>query len=267
MNAKDKRLATGQMKIVIIGGSGRIGSKLAKILGDKGHEVIAASPSSGVNTVTGEGVAAALVDCQVVVDVANSPSFEDAAVLDFFKQSGKHLMPAEKAAGVRHHIALSVVGTDRMLASGYFRAKMMQEEMVAASGVPYTIVRATQFFDFAAAIAKTAAQGKAITVPPALMQPMSSDEVASMLADVVLAAPQNGMVEIAGPEPIRQDEFVRQYLAASGDERTVSADPKAIYFGTPVNDRSMIPGAHARHGKMRYKDWLKQTVAMVPATK
>ncbi|WP_265594223.1 SDR family oxidoreductase [Haloferula sp. BvORR071] len=258
---------TGKMKIVIIGGSGRIGSRLAKVLGDKGHEVIAASPSSGVNTVTGEGVAEALVDADVVVDVANSPSFEDAAVLEFFTKSGKHLMPAEKTAGVRHHIALSVVGTDRMLASGYFRGKMAQEELIAASEVPYTIVRATQFFDFAAAISKTAAQGKTITVPPALMQPMSSDDVASMLADVVHSEPHNGMVEIAGPEPIRQDEFVREYLAASGDEVTVVADPKAMYFGSAVNDRSLIPGAHARHGKVRYKDWLKETVAMAHAAK
>lgn len=266
MNAKDKAPATGKMKIVIIGGSGRIGSKLAKILGDMGHEVVAASPSSGVNTITGEGVAEALVDAQVVVDVANSPSFEDAAVLEFFKKSGEHLMPAEKAAGVRHHIALSVVGTDRMLASGYFRGKMAQEDLIKASPVPYTIVRATQFFEFAMAIANSAAKGsQTITVPPVMMQPIASDDVAALLAEVVLAKPVNGMVEIAGPEPIRQDEMVRQFLAAQGDARTVVADPKAPYFGSAVNDRSLTPDAHPRLGKLHYKEWLESTVPAAQA--
>lgn len=267
MNAKDRTPATGKMKIVIIGGSGRIGSKLAKILGDKGHEVVAASPSSGVNTVTGEGVAEALVDAQVVVDVANSPSFEDAAVIEFFKKSGQHLMPAEKAAGVRHHIVLSVVGTERMLASGYFRGKMAQEELIKASPVPYTIVRATQFFEFAAAIANSAAKGgQTITVPPVMMQPIASDEVAAILADIVHAKPMNGMMEIAGPEAIRQDEMVRQYLAANGDGRTVVADAKATYFGSAVNDRSMTPGSHPRLGKMRYEEWLQSTMPVAQAT-
>src|SRR6188768_1167916 len=200
------------MKIVVIGGSGLIGSKLVGLLRGKGHDVLAASPGSGVNTITREGLAEALSGADVVVDVANSPSFEDKAVLDFFEKSGRNLVAAEAAAGVRHHVALSVVGTDRLLASGYFRAKMAQENLIKASPVPYTIVRATQFFEFVGAIAQSATEGQTVRLPPVLMQPIVSDDVAAVMADVALAEPLNGMVELAGPEPIRQDDLVRQFL-------------------------------------------------------
>ena len=203
------------MKIVVIGGSGLIGKKLVKNLRQQGHEVVAASPSSGVNTVTGEGLAEALAGAQVVVDVANSPSFEDKAVLEFFETSGRNLLAAEAAAGVGHHVALSVVGTDRLLASGYFRAKMAQENLIKASKIPYTIVRATQFFEFVGGIAQSATDGQTVRLPPALMQPIASDDVAAALADVAVAEPLNGTVELAGPEPIRMDELVRQFLSAT----------------------------------------------------
>jgi len=214
------------MKIIVIGGSGLIGKKVVKNLREQGHEVVAASPSSGVNTVTGEGLAQALAGAQVVVDVANSPSWEDNAVLAFFETSGRNLLAAETAAGVRHHVALSVVGTDRLLASGYFRAKMAQENLIKASPIPYTIVRATQFFEFVGPIAQAATEGQTVRLPPVLMQPIVSDDVAAVVAEAALAKPVNGTVDLAGPEPIRQDELVRQFLKATGDARTVITDPR-----------------------------------------
>jgi uncharacterized protein YbjT (DUF2867 family) len=244
------------MKIVVIGGSGLIGKKTVAILRQRGHEVVPASPSTGVNAVTGEGLAQALAGAQVVVDVANAPSWEDNAVLAFFESSGRNLAVAEKSAGVRHHVALSVVGTDRLLASGYFRAKMAQENIIKASPIPYTIVRATQFFEFAGGIAQAATDGQTIRVPPAMMQPIAADDVAAVMADVALAAPLNGILEVAGPEPIRQDALVRQFLTATGDARTVVTDPKALYYGLSVDDRSLTPGDKPRLGPTRFADWL-----------
>src|SRR6478672_7932618 len=207
------------MKIVVIGGTGLIGKKVVENLRQKGHDVLAASPSSGVNTVTGEGLAKALTGAQVVVDVANAPSWEDKAVLEFFETSGRNLLAAEAVVGVGHHVALSVVGTDRLLASGYFRAKMAQENLIKASPIPYTIVRATQFFEFVGGIAQSATEGQTVRLPPALMQPIAAEDVAAVMADVALAEPLNGMVDLAGPEPIRQDDLVRQFLTATGDAR------------------------------------------------
>jgi len=246
------------MKIVVIGGSGLIGKKVVKDLREQGHEVVAASPSSGVNTVTGEGLAQALAGAQVVVDVANVPSLEDAAVLAFFETSGRNLLAAEAAAGIGHHVVLSVVGTDRLLASGYFRAKMVQEDVIKASPIPYTIVRATQFFEFVVGIAQAATEGQTVRLPPALMQPIVSDDVAAFVAEVALAEPLNGTVELAGPEPIRQDELVRQFLKATGDARTVITDPKALYYGIAVDDQSLTPGDQPRLGPTRFADWLKR---------
>lgn len=247
------------MKIVVIGGSGLIGKKVVKNLRDLGHEVVPASPSSGVNTVTGEGLAPALAGAQVVVDVANAPSWEDNAVLAFFETSGRNLLAAEAAAGVGHHVALSVVGTDRLLASGYFRAKMAQENLIKASSIPYTIVRATQFFEFVGGIAQSATDGQKVRLPPVLMQPIASDDVAAIMADVALAEPLNATVDLAGPEPIRQDDLVRQFLTATGETRTVITDPKALYFGIGVDDRSLMPGDHPRLGHTRFADWLAQS--------
>ncbi|MES2573246.1 MAG: SDR family oxidoreductase [Verrucomicrobiota bacterium] len=245
-------------KIVVIGGSGLIGSKLVRNLRQLGHEVVAASPSSGVNTVTGEGLAGALAGARVVVDVANSPSFEDKAVLGFFETAGRNILAAETAAGVAHHIALSVVGTERMLASGYFRAKMAQETLIKAASIPYTIVRATQFFEFVGAIAQAATDGQTVRVSPAMMQPIVSEDVAAALTDIAVAAPLNGMVELAGPEPIRMDELVRQFLAAQGDSRELITDARAGYFGTEVDDQSLTPGANPILGPTRFADWLRQ---------
>jgi uncharacterized protein YbjT (DUF2867 family) len=247
------------MKVVVIGGSGLIGKKVVGNLRRHGHEVLAASPSSGVNTVTGEGLAQALAGARVVVDVSNAPDWEDNAVLAFFETSGRNLLAAGAAAGVGHHVALSVVGTDRLLASGYFRAKLAQENLIKASPVPYTIVRATQFFEFVGAIAQSATEGQAVRVPPALMQPIAADDVAAALADVALAEPLNGTVELAGPEPIRQDDLVRRFLNATGDARTVTADPQALYYGIAVNDRSLTPGDHPRLGPARFEDWLRRS--------
>jgi uncharacterized protein YbjT (DUF2867 family) len=229
-----------------------------KNLRQQGHEVVAASPSSGVNAVTGEGLAQALAGAQVLVDVSNSPSWEDKAVLEFFESSGRNLLAAEAAAGVGHHVALSVVGTDRLLASGYFRAKMAQENLIKASPIPYTIVRATQFFEFVGGIAQSATEGQTVRLPPVLMQPIVSDDVAAVMADVALAAPLNGTVDLAGPEPIRQDDLVRQFLNATGDTRTVITDPQALYFGIAVNDQSLTPGDNPRLGPTRFADWLSQ---------
>jgi uncharacterized protein YbjT (DUF2867 family) len=246
------------MKIVVIGGTGLIGKKLVNRLRQQGHEVVAASPSTGVNTVTGEGLAPALAAAQAVVDVANAPDWEDDAVLTFFETSGRNLLTAEAAAGVGHHVALSVVGTDRLLASGYFRAKLAQEKLIQASPIPYTIVRATQFYEFVGGIAQFATEGQTVRVPPVLMQPIAADDVAAVLADVATASPLNGTLELAGPEPIRQDDLVRQFLKATGDARTVVPDPKALYYGLKVDDQSLTPGDNPRLGKIRFESWLMQ---------
>ena len=246
------------MKIVVIGGSGLIGKKVVVNLRERGHEVLAASPSLGVNAVTGEGLEQALADAQVVVDVANAPSWEDKAVLAFFESSSRNLLAAEAAAGVGHHVALSVVGTERLLASGYFRAKMAQEELIKASPIPYTIVRATQFFEFVGGIAQFSTEGQSVRLPPVLMQPIASEDVAAAVADAAVAEPLNGMVEVAGPEPIRQDDLVRRFLKATGDARTVVTDPKALYYGVAVNDQSLTPGDHPRLGPTRFEGWLSQ---------
>jgi uncharacterized protein YbjT (DUF2867 family) len=248
------------MKIVVIGGSGLIGSKLVNNLRRHGHEVVAASPSSGVNTLTGEGLAEALAGARVVVDVANSPSFEDKAVLEFFERSGRNLLAAEEAAGVRHHVALSVVGADRLPDSGYMRAKVAQERLIKASKIPYTIVRATQFFEFVGGIAQSATEGQTVRLPSALMQPIVSDDVAAALAEIAVAEPLNGTVELAGPEPIRLDELVRRFLSAKRDARTVTTDARALYFGTELNDQSLTPGAHPRIGPTRFEEWLGRSV-------
>ena len=248
------------MKIVVIGGSGLIGKKLVKNLREQGHEAVAAAPSSGVNTLTGEGLAEALTGAQVVVDVANSPSFEDKAVLEFFETSGRNLLAAEATAGVRHHVALSVVGTDRLLASGYFRAKMAQENLIKASPIPYTIVRATQFFEFVGGIAQSATDGQTIRLSSALLQPIASDDVAAVMADVAVKEPVNGMVELAGPQLIPLDELVRKFLLATGDARKVTTDVHALYFGIELNDQSLTPGDNPRIGPTRFEDWLSRSV-------
>jgi len=245
-----------KMKIVVIGGSGLIGSKLVNNLRQRGHDVLAASPASGVNTLTGEGLADALKGAQVVLDVSNAPSWEDQAVLEFFETSGRNLLGAEAAAGVEHHVALSVVGTERLLASGYFRAKMAQEQLIKASQIPYTIVRATQFFEFASGITKNATEGASVRLPSALMQPIAADDVAALLADVAVSEPKNGMLEIAGPEQIRQDELIRRFLNATGDARKVINDAHARYYGVEVNDQSLVPGPNPRLGSIRFAEWL-----------
>jgi uncharacterized protein YbjT (DUF2867 family) len=244
------------MKIVVIGGSGLIGSKLVSRLREKGHEVVAASPNSGVNTITGEGLAEALAGAAVVVDVANSPSFDDKAALEFFETSGRNLLAAGRAAGVTHHLALSVVGTERLLESGYFRAKMAQEKLIEASGIPYTILHSTQFFEFANAIVKSATDGEAVRLSPALVQPISSDDVAAALADLTLGPPVNGIVEVAGPERFPLDHLARLAMAASGDKRQVIADPGARYYGALLGERTLTPGDNPRLGAARFADWL-----------
>ncbi|MBS1793129.1 MAG: SDR family oxidoreductase [Acidobacteria bacterium] len=244
------------MKIVVIGGSGLIGSKLVANLRQKDHQVVAASPDSGVNTITGEGLKEALAGAEVVVDVANSPSFEDQAVLEFFETSGRNLLAAEISAGVTHHVALSVVGTERLPESGYLRAKTAQEALVKESGVPYTIVHSTQFFEFLGGIAQSATDGETVRLPPALFQPISSDDVAAALAEIAVSAPVNGTVEIAGPEKFRMAELVRQYLELRNDSRRVTADVHARYFGAELNDRSLVPGAEARIFPTTFDAWL-----------
>jgi uncharacterized protein YbjT (DUF2867 family) len=248
------------MKMVVIGGSGLIGKKLVKLLVERGRKVVAASPSTGVNAVTGEGLAEALAGARVVVDVANAPSWEDKAVLEFFETAGRNLLAAEAAAGVTHHVALSVVGTDRLLASGYFRGKMAQERLVKASKIPYTIVRSTQFFEFVGSVAQIATNGQTVRLPTALMQPIASDDVAAILADIATGKPINGTVEIAGPEPIRMDELVRTYLTTIHDARTVIADANARYYGLEVNDQSLTPGDNPRIGPTRFEEWLRRSV-------
>jgi uncharacterized protein YbjT (DUF2867 family) len=244
------------MKIVVIGGTGLIGSKVVERLRGKGHEVIAASPSSGVNTVTGEGVAAAVRGAHVVVDVANAPSFEDKAVMEFFQTAGRNLLAAEKAAGVRHHLALSIVGTDRIPESGYLRAKAAQEALIRASGIPYTILRSTQFFEFLKAIAEGGIQANVIHLSPALVQPIAASDTAAALADLALEPPRNAIVEVAGPESGPLDEFARKRLHAAGDERLIVADPQAKYFGAILNDKSLRPDGQPLLGPTRFDDWL-----------
>lgn len=244
------------MKIVVIGGSGLIGAKLVSRLRRQGHDVTAASPKSGVNTVTGEGLSEAVIGAHIVVDVANSPSFEEKAAVHFFATSGRNILAAEAVAGVRHHVALSVVGTDRLLESGYFRAKMAQENLIRAAQIPSTIVRATQFFEFTGAIAQSATVGQTVRLPPALFQPIGSDDVADILADVTVGAPVNGMIEIAGPQRVRLDELVGRFLAATGDPREVVTDVHARYFGLTVNDQLLNPGNNARIGPTRFETWL-----------
>jgi uncharacterized protein YbjT (DUF2867 family) len=244
------------MKIVVIGGTGLIGSKLVKLLAARGHEAAAASPNTGVNTLTGEGLAAALAGAEVVVDVANSPSFEDKAVMDFFETSGRNLLAAEAVAGVKHHVALSVVGTERLQDSGYFRAKLAQEKLIQAARIPYTLVRATQFMEFIGGIAQSGTEGDTVRVSPAQFQPIASDDVAQLLADVTLAAPVNGMVEIAGPERVGLAALVQRYLKAIGDPRNVMADAAAPYFGVRLDDRSLTPGDKPRLGTIGFDAWI-----------
>ena len=249
------------MKIVIIGGTGLIGSKTTVILRRGGHEVIAASPGSGVNTITGEGVNEAVTGAQAVIDLANSPSFEDKAVLEFFQASGRHLLAAEAAAGVRHHIALSIVGADRTPDNGYFRAKVAQEKLIEASGVPFTIIRSTQFLEFLPGIAQEATKGNIVRVSPGLFQPIAADDVAAFVADVALAPPRNGIVEVAGPERAPFNEIVARYLEAVGDPREVVSDGEARYFGGLVDDRSLVPLGEARLGRIGFDEWHRRSQA------
>lgn len=248
--------STKNRKVVVIGGSGLIGKKLVGLLQTRGYDVVSASRSTGVNVLTGEGLAEAFRGAAVVVDVSNSPSFDDAAVLEFFETSTRNLLAAEAVAGVRHHVALSVVGTDGLQASGYFRAKLVQEQLIEGSPVPYTIVRATQFFEFAAGIAYVATNDGVVSLSTALMQPIAADDVVAALADIVGEEPAQGLVEVAGPEKLRQDDFVGKFLIASGDARKVVAKADAGYFGTPVTDSSLVPAGEARLGNTKYADWL-----------
>ncbi|SCE72020.1 Uncharacterized conserved protein YbjT, contains NAD(P)-binding and DUF2867 domains [Micromonospora coriariae] len=246
------------MKIVVIGGSGLIGSKLVSKLGAQGHEAVPASPKTGVNTLTGEGVGEVLDGADVVVDVSNSPSFEDAAVLEFFQTSTRNLLAAAAEAGVGHYVALSIVGSDRLPDSGYMRAKVAQEKLIAASGLPYSLVHATQFFEFVQGIIDAATEGDTVRLPPALIQPMAADDVASAVAEVTVGVPTNGTVEIAGPEQFRLDELGRHMLAARSDSRSVVTDPEARYFGTTLGERSLVPADGARVAGTRLDDWRTQ---------
>jgi uncharacterized protein YbjT (DUF2867 family) len=249
------------MKIVVIGGTGLIGSKTVAILRQGGHEVLAASPKSGVNTITGEGLKEALAGAQVVIDLANSPSFEDKAVLEFFETSGRNLFAAEAATGVRHHVALSIVGTDRTPDNGYFRAKVAQEKLIEASGIPYTIIRATQFLEFLGTIAATSADGNMIRLSPGLFQPIVADDVAAIVADVALAAPRSGIVDIAGPERAPFNEIIARYLKAIADPREVVSDPEARYWGGRVEEKSLVPLGEARLGRIGLDEWIRRSQA------
>ena len=249
------------MKIVVIGGTGLIGSKVVAKLKQKGHEVIAAAPNTGVNTITGEGLKEVLAGAQVVIDLANSPSFEDKAVLEFFETSGRNLLAAEAAAGVRHHVALSIVGIDRTPDNGYFRAKVAQERLIKASGIPYTVIRSTQFLEFLRAIAASSADGNTVRISPGLFQPIAADDVAAIVADVALAAPRNGIIEIAGPERAPFNEIVARYLKGVGDPRQVVRDPEARYFGSLVEEHSLVPLGEARLGRIGFDEWLRRSQA------
>jgi uncharacterized protein YbjT (DUF2867 family) len=248
------------MKIVVIGGTGLIGSKTVTILRQGGHEVVPASPNTGVNTITGQGLKEAMAGAQVVIDLANSPSFDDKAVLEFFETSGGNLLAAETAAGVRHHVALSIVAIDRT-DNGYFRAKVAQEKLIKASGIPYTIVRATQFLEFLRGIADSSVDGNTVRLPPVLFQPIAADDVAANVADVALAAPRNGIVEIAGPERAPFNEIVARYLKAVGDPRQVVSDPQAGYWGGRVGEHSLVPLGEVRLGRIGLDEWLRRTRA------
>jgi uncharacterized protein YbjT (DUF2867 family) len=256
---KDTASETENMKIVVLGGTGLIGSKVVNLLHARGHEVVAASPSQGINSITGEGLTEALTGAQVVVDVTNSPSFEDKAVLEFFETSTRNVLAAEVKTGVGHHVAVSIVGTDQLPASGYLRAKVAQEKLIKASPIPYTIVRATQFFEFVGRIADDATSGQTVHLPPVLFQPIFSDDLAANLAEIAVAKPLKGTIEIAGPDAIPFDELVREYLAAHHDPRTVVADEEARYFGTTLEKRSLVPGENALLGSCRFADWLSRT--------
>jgi uncharacterized protein YbjT (DUF2867 family) len=252
------------MKIVVVGGTGLIGSKLVKQLRERGQEVVAASPNTGVNSITGEGLADSLKGASVVVDVTNSPSWEDEAVLKFFETSTRNLLDYEAAAGVRHHVALSVVGTERLLESGFFRAKLAQENLIRASSIPYSIVRATQFFEFVKSIADISTKGNQVRLPPVLFQPMAADDVAGALVRVVTSSPVNATVEIGGPEKFRVDELVRRDLAAFHDPREVTSDPDARYYGIKVSGRTLVPEDNARLGETRFEDWLRHATEQGP---
>src|ERR1700730_11169416 len=249
------------MKIVVIGGTGLIGAKTVAILRQGGHEAVAASPKSGINTITGEGLKEAMAGAQVVIDLANSPSFEDKAVLEFFETSGRNVLAAEAAAGVRHHVALSIVGTDRTPENGYFRAKIAQEKLIEASGIPYTIIRATQFLEFLGTIAATSADGNLVRLSPGLFQPIAADDVAAIVADVALAAPRSGIVDIAGPERAPFNEIIARYLKAVGDPREVVSDPEARYWGGRVEQYSLVPLGEARLGRIGLDEWLRRSQA------
>ncbi|WP_437205848.1 SDR family oxidoreductase [Planctomicrobium sp. SH664] len=245
------------MKIVVIGGSGLIGSQVVHHLRERGHDAVAASPSRGINAVTGEGLEQALAGSEVVIDVSNPPSFDDQTSLHFFEVAGRNLKSAEQIAGVQHHIVLSVVGTERLQEMGYFRAKLKQEELIKDFGIPYTIVRATQFFEFTETIAQSGMNGKDIRLPSVLMQPIAANDVAVALADTAMSPPVNGMIELAGPEVIRMDELVRRFLTASGENHEVLADPQAYYFSTPVDDGSLMPSTAPLTGMTRFSEWLE----------
>jgi uncharacterized protein YbjT (DUF2867 family) len=254
-----KKHMNRKLKIVVIGGSGLIGTKLVNNLRQQGHEVVAASPRRGSIPSLVKDSSKRWPALRSLLTSRNAPSWEDKAVMDFFETSGRNLLSAEAIAGVRHHIALSVVGTERLLASGYFRAKLAQETLIKASHLPYTIVRATQFFEFAGGIAKFATEGTTVRLPSALMQPIVSDDVAAALADVAIAEPLNDTVEVAAPERLRMDDLIRHYLSAKGDSRKVITDPQALYYGVKVNDQSLTPGAHPRLGSTRFEEWLKKS--------
>jgi uncharacterized protein YbjT (DUF2867 family) len=249
------------MKIVVIGGTGLIGSKTVAILRRGGHEIVAASPKNGINTITGEGLKEAMAGAQVVIDLANSPSFEDEAVLKFFETSGRNLAAAESAAGVRHHVALSIVGSDRTPENGYFRAKVAQEKLIEASGTPYTIIRATQCLEFLGAIAASSADGNVVRVAPGLFQPIAADDVAEIVADVALAPPRSGIVEIAGPERAPFNEIIARYLKAVGDPREVVRDSAALYWGGRVEEHSLVPLGEARLGRIGFDEWFLRSRA------
>lgn len=248
-------------KIVVIGGTGLIGSKVVSKLSERGYEAIAAAPNTGVNTLTGEGLAEVLEGASVVVDVSNSPSFDDAPVMEFFKTSTGNLLRYEKTAGVRHHVALSVVGSDRLPDSGYLRAKVAQEKLISESAIPYSIVRATQFFEFVNRIADSATKGNTVRLPPVRFQPMAADDVASAVARVSMGPPLNRIVEVGGPEQFRFDELIRLGLTARNDPREVIADPHARYFGTELTEYSLVPGNYAQLGEVRFEDWLSKPAA------
>jgi uncharacterized protein YbjT (DUF2867 family) len=252
------------MKIVVIGGTGLIGSKLVNKLRQHGHEAVAAAPNTGVNTLTGEGLAEVLKDASVVVDVSNSPSWDDAAVLKFFETSTHNLLSYEAAAGVRHHVALSVVGTDRLSESGYFRAKIAQEKLIKESSIPYSIVHATQFFEFLKGLADISMVEGKVHLPPVLFQPMAADDVASGVGRIAVGQPVNGIVEIGGPEQFRVDELVRQRLASLKDPREVIADRNARYAGAKLNEKTLLPGNNAQLGETRFDTWLTQPAAQIP---